>query len=176
MGSAHRVNMGNNWRGQKEGITQGGSRYKLKPTELKDQKLGDSKDEDFGFYRMTKDSVGPKVWWHELDRSEYSSDSEEEEYEANMYKIDIMNKTSCAKNKRITMNKHLKEVHMGNPFKYRWCPKKYKTRSNKKKHENKSCTLLHSPAGAACRAYTPAPEPNYPQYRPRSPEPGEGED
>ena len=97
MGSAHRVNMGNNWRGQKEGTLQGSSRYKLKPIEPKNQKHGDSKDEDFGFYRVTKDSVGPKVWWHELDRSEYSSDSEEEEDEANIYGIAIRNKTSSTK-------------------------------------------------------------------------------
>ena len=119
MGSTHRVNMGNNWRGQKEGVTQGGSRYKLKPTELKDQKLRDSKDEDFGFYRITKDSVGPKVWWHELDLSEYSSSSEEEEDDASIYKIDIMNKTSNPQNNMMmdTMNttsNHLKNVMVNN--------------------------------------------------------------
>ena len=79
-------------------------------------------------------------------------------------------------NKMITMNKHLKEVHMGTPFKYRLCPKKYKTRSNKKKHEDKSCTSRHPPAGAAHRTYTPAPEPNFLQSGPQSPEPGNGED
>ena len=55
------------------------------------------------------------------------------------------------------LNKHRKEVHMGNRFKCRYCPRKYKTRSNRKKHADRSCTSSRAPAGAARRAYTPAP-------------------
>ena len=48
---------------------------------------------------------------------------------------------------------------MGTRFKCGYCPQKFKTTSNRKKHESKACTLSRSPAGALCRAYTPNPKP-----------------
>ena len=48
---------------------------------------------------------------------------------------------------------------MGTRFKCGYCPGKFKTKANKKKHEGKVCTLSRSPAGAMRRAYTPTPEP-----------------
>ena len=64
---------------------------------------------------------------------------------------------------------------MGTRFKCRYCPRKYKTRSNRKKHEDKSCTSSRSPAGAARRDYTPALAPNTSQSGPRSPKPEDKE-
>ena len=73
-------------------------------------------------------------------------------------------------------NKHIEKVHLGTPVASRWGPKRYKTRSNRKKQENKSGISGHSPAGVSRRTYAPAPKPKFPQSGPRSPGPGDGED
>ena len=63
------------------------------------------------------------------------------------------------------LNKHHREVHMGTRFTCGHCPRKFKTSSNRKKHEDKVCPSSHSPAGALRRAY----------FRSSSPEPKDGE-
>ena len=54
-------------------------------------------------------------------------------------------------------------------------PRKYKTRSNKKKQEKKYCTSNLSPERATRRVYTPAPEPNTTQSGSQTPESEDGE-
>ena len=64
------------------------------------------------------------------------------------------------------LNKHVKEVHMGTPFICRWCPKKYKTKANRTKHEKNSCPSRHSPG----RGRLARPSPRPPSPTPPSPD------
>ena len=48
---------------------------------------------------------------------------------------------------------------MGHRFKCKYCSRKYKTISSRKKHKDKSCPASRAPSGAARRADTPASEP-----------------
>ena len=57
-------------------------------------------------------------------------------------------------------NKHQKEVHQGRNFKCEFCSTKFKTSGNKKKHEEKACPSIHSPAEVKRRAYIKKFEPN----------------
>ena len=50
-------------------------------------------------------------------------------------------------------NKHHKEVHMGNRFKCEFCPQRFTTPANKKKHEHKVCDSDRSPAEARRQAH-----------------------
>ena len=51
-------------------------------------------------------------------------------------------------------NQHHKKVHRGAQFGCEYCPKKFKTTSNKKKHENTVCPADRSPAGVRRGGYT----------------------
>ena len=48
---------------------------------------------------------------------------------------------------------------MGYRFQCKYCSRKYKTRSSRKNHEDKSCTGSRAPAGPARSADTPASAP-----------------
>ena len=56
-------------------------------------------------------------------------------------------------------NKHSKEWHMGTRFQWEYCPQKFTTSANKKKHEHKVCHSVRSPAETRCRDQNPTPEP-----------------
>ena len=62
------------------------------------------------------------------------------------------------------LNKHMKEVHSGTTFSCRNCPRTYKTKSNKVKHEK---TCVHS---------SPRYEPRSPSHEPPSPSHRPGEE
>ena len=56
-------------------------------------------------------------------------------------------------------NKHHREVHTGRHFKCKFCPQKFTTPANKKKHEHKVCRSDRSPAEAKRQAHNQTPEP-----------------
>ena len=50
------------------------------------------------------------------------------------------------------LNKHIKEVHTDTTFHFRKCPRTYKTKSNRVKHEKK---CVHSPRSPARKPASP---------------------